>query len=380
MICGVAQSKLSAPDAGTAGLDSPYVSLMSERVSWLLRCGLPAALDRTPATILAVALLLLISLIATTGASQEVPSGAPSPQATFQVSSDLVLVDVVALDAKNGLPDNSLKRDDFAIFDNGHPVAIKTFDTGTAARPLALWFLVQCNMRGWEAEGSGLFAGQMSLFATALKDMQDTVAVAHWCDDGQSQLDLLPTSHVEQVATALDQVLTPVSEVKSHDRSGELALQRTLQQIIDTTRSLSPEPVPVVIFLYGDYSAMPKSEADHFVDELLETSAIVCGLRDRRSPRIRSLWIGGEQGAIANYISTQTGGTYLWVTPETYATGLGEILKQLHFRYEIGFKPEALDGKRHKLVVTLAGSAKAQHKGLSLRYRSAYVPIPHGSR
>jgi hypothetical protein len=353
---------------------------MSERVGWVLRCALPAALDRTPVATPALALLLLSSLFATNGATQEVPTGISSPQTTFKISSDLVLVDVVALDVKRGLPDNSLKRDDFAISDNGHPVSIKTFDTGTAARPLALWFVVQCNMRGWEAEGSGLFAGQMSLFAPALKEMQDTVAVAHWCDDGQSQLDLLPTSHVEQAATAIEQVLTPVNEVKSHDRSGELALQKTLQQIIDTTRSLSPEPVPVVIFLYGDYSAMPKSEADHFVDELLETSAIVCGLRDRRSPRIRSLWIGGEQGAIANYISIQTGGTYLWVTPETYATGLEEILKQLHSRYEIGFKPEALDGKRHKLQVTLTGSAKAQHRGLSLRYRSAYVPIRHDNR
>ena len=58
--------------------------------------------------------------------------------------------------------------------------------------------------------------------------------------------------------------------------------------------------MPVLIFLYGDYSGMPRSEADHFIDELLETSAVAYGFKDRRSPRI---WLLGEQGAVANYIA-----------------------------------------------------------------------------
>ena len=308
---------------------------------------------------------------------QEVPSvtqSSQSPEIKFHSSSNLVLVPVVAL--KNGLPDKTFKRDDFQVFDDGRPVSIKTFDSGAqfSTRPLALWFVVQCNMQGWEREGSGLFARQINLFKPALKDVdkQDRVAVAHWCDNGQSKLDLLPTSNVEQAIAVLEEVLAPTLHPDGHDRPGELALQKTLQLIIDATRSLVPEPVPVLIFLYGDYSGMPRSEADHFVDELLETSAVAYGLKDRRSPRI---WLLGEQGAVANYIATETGGEYLRVTPETYATGLGEILQQLHGRYELGFKPETLDGKRHKLTVKLADAVKKQHKGVRLRYRLAYVPI-----
>jgi hypothetical protein len=309
--------------------------------------------------------------------AQEAPSVTPPsrpPETTFHSSSNLVLIPVVAL--KNGLPDKTLKRDDFQVFDNGHPVSIKTFDTAAqfSTRPLVLWFVLQCNMQGWEREGSGLFAGQVNLFKPALKDVdkRDRVAVAHWCDNGQSQLDLLPTSNVEVVPTVLEQVLAPVSSPNDHGRIGELALQKTLQLIVDATRSLVPEPVPVVIFLYGDYSGMPRSEANHFIDELLETSAVAYGLKDRRSPRI---WLLGEQGAVANYIAAETGGEYLRVTPETYATGLGEILQQLHGRYELGFKPETLDSKRHKLNVKLADAVKNKHKGVRLRYRLAYVPI-----
>ena len=116
---------------------------------------------------------------------------------------------------------------------------------------------------------------------------------------------------------------------------------------------------------------MDRSEANHFIDELLETSAIAFGVRDRRSPHI--WFLIGEQKEVAHYIATETGGQYFEATPDTYSRALQEILLQLHFRYELGFKPEMLDGKRHELRVTLADAAKIQHREVRLRYRTAYV-------
>src|SRR5262245_43184881 len=233
----------------------------------------------------------VIALLLASSPAQEAPS--PSPQATFRTSSNLVLVPVVAL--KNGLPDKGLKREDFEVFDDGHPVSITTFDSGAqfSTRPLTIWFVVQCSMPDWRNEGSGLFQGQIDRFQPALNDLdkQDTVAVAHWCDDGQSNLDLLPTRSTDQLSSAIEQVLAHSISPNDHGRPGELALQKTLQLIIDATHSLVPEPAPVLIFLYGDYSGMPKSEADEFVDALLETSAVAYGLKDRRSPH---LWLLGE--------------------------------------------------------------------------------------
>lgn len=324
-----------------------------------------------PVAILAFALPLNVG-------AQEPP---PGPEITFRSSSDLVLVNVIARNAKNGLPDETLKRDDFRLFDNDRPVTIQTFDTGTQSRPLALWFVVLCNMQGYEKQGSGLFQGQIHLLTPALKDLgkQDTLGVAHWCDDGQSKLDWLPTRNIEQAGDTLEQTLAPRSNTKDHGRPGELALQKTMQLIVDATRSSQPEPLPVLVFLYDDWSGMPKHEADEFINKLLETSAVAFGLKDRRSS---NMWfpVPGEQKEVAHYIAAQTGGEYLSVTPETYATGLEEILRQLHFRYELGFKPETLDGKRHRLRVELAGSAKNQHRGVRLRYRAAYVPIARDSR
>jgi hypothetical protein len=307
---------------------------------------------------------------------------AQQSKTTFRSSSNLVLVDVVAVNAKNGLPDDALHRDDFQMFDDGQPASIATFDRGAQTRPLALWFVVLCNMRGYEKQGSGLFAGHVGLLQPALTSLnkQDTVAVAHWCDDGQSKVDLLPTNNVEQSTAALEQALTPRPDSDDHDRAGELALQSTLQLIVDATQPLVPERVPVVIFLYGDHSGMPRSEADHFIDELLQTSAIAYGLKDRRSPQLgrRESLLWGEQAAVANYIATQTGGQYFREDPESYSTGLEEILQQLHFRYELGFKPATLDGKRHSLRVELTDAVKNQRKGVRLRYRAAYVATSQG--
>jgi hypothetical protein len=52
------------------------------------------------------------------------------------------------------------------------------------------------------------------------------------------------------------------------------------------------------------------------------------------------------------------------------------ILLQLHFRYELGFIPPAIDGKHHNLRVELTKEAKDNHKGVRLRYRPEYIPVP----
>jgi hypothetical protein len=284
-----------------------------------------------------------------------------------------VVVNAVALKAGTSAPDDTLGREDFQVFDNGRRVQIKTFDKGGAARPLAVWLLVQCSMPGWAKEGSGIFADKLSLLRPALSHLtrQDSVGVAHWCDNGDSAVDLRQTRDVDAAVSRLREVLTPVVTVDSHTRSGELALQSAVQKIVDCTRSLSAERVPVVIFLYDDYSAMPKGEADGFVDALLKTSTTVYGVKDGGAPRAWGM--GTEKGSIAGYFANRTGGHYISADPETYCDGLQRIIDEVHLRYELGFTPETLDGKRHAIRVALSDAGKQRHKHLTIRYRTGYV-------
>jgi hypothetical protein len=305
----------------------------------------------------------------------------PQPETTFKVRSSLVLIDVITRDGKNGLPVRDLTKEDFQVFDNGHPVPIDTFDTGTHfdTRSVTLWLVVICNEQGNEARGSGLFHGRAALLRPALDqlDSKDRVGVAHWCDNGDVGLDLPPTDDRNPATKKIEEVLEPIpffTTVPSASRVGELSAQKMIRLIIQDAHHRSPQPLPVVVFLHGDYTGMPKQELDLLVDDFLETSGIVFGIRDSSSPLVPDLLY--EQGSIFHYMAAQTGGEYLSVPPARYADALESIIVQLHFRYVLGFKPLALDGKRHKLTVKLTNRGGAERKSVRIRYRPEYIPIP----
>jgi hypothetical protein len=76
-----------------------------------------------------------------------------------------------------------------------------------------------------------------------------------------------------------------------------------------------------------------------------------------------------------HYMAKHTGGQYYSAPPPGYAAALDAVLTQLHFRYELGFIPPAVDGKRHELRVELTREAKEKHKRLRLRFHPEYIPV-----
>ena len=83
-----------------------------------------------PSAILLLLLSLQVSFFTLPAVAQKGAPVSHSPEITLHSSSNLVLVDVIARNAKSGLPDKTLTRDDFRIFDKGQPVSIKTFYSG----------------------------------------------------------------------------------------------------------------------------------------------------------------------------------------------------------------------------------------------------------
>src|SRR5215831_13440373 len=231
-----------------------------------------------------------------------------------------VLNSSISRDPKSGLPVRDFGKEDFRVFDNRREIRITTFDAGVQydTRPITLWLVVICNEGGLPKFGASVeFRGQESLFRPALNHLQthDGVGVADCCDNGDTRL----------------------------------------------------------VLLHGDHTGQPRRELDQLVDDFLETSGIVFGIRDYRSPELH--FIIGEQAKIMHFMAEHTGGQYFSAPPSKYEGALYTILMQLHFRYELGFIPPAIDGKRHKLRVELTKEAKAEHKGLRLRYRPEYIPV-----
>ncbi len=329
------------------------------------------------------------------------PSQEPSasPPVTVPADSDLpvirsqthlVLLDVIAHNSKTGLPANKLRRESFQVFDDQHEVPVTTFDSGAgfSTRPVALWLVVICNeprksKYGYHAElASGRFAGKEALFRPALEDLdkRDRVGVAHWCDNGEAQLDLAPTEAKDAAIAKLAEVLKPdSSRVYSEDlnRTGELSLQRLMRLIVEDAHQRNPQPLPAVVFLHSDHTGMPDEELERVAGALLETSGIVFGIKDDNVKEpFKGHFTNREQAAVLHYLSDATGGQYFSAPPELYATALQSVLLQLHFRYELGFKPPALDRKMHKLEVRLVGVTNEKHDPIQLTYRYAYIAKP----
>ena len=309
------------------------------------------------------------------------PPIATAQVATIRAQSSLVLVDVFSKDRKSGLPVRDFKKGDFRLFDNRHEVRIATFDAGAQydTRPITLWLVVICNENGLPKFGaSAEFLGQESLFRPALNHLErhDSVGVAHWCDNGDTQLDLLPTDDRDKAILELADTLKPIpfeGGTSASDEAGEQAFRKLIRMIIRDAYQRNPRPLPVIVFLHGDHTGQPHGELNKLVGDFLETSGIAFGIRDSRSPNLR--FIIGEQAKIMHYMAKHTGGEYFSVPPSGYEKAMDAILMQLHFRYELGFIPSTIDGKRHELRVELTKQAKAEHKGLRLRYRPEYIPV-----
>jgi hypothetical protein len=332
--------------------------------------------------------VILMSLTWARGSGTSPSAASPQEQSgsapVFRAASRLVLVDVLAPDPTTGLPLSTLKLEDFRVLDNGHQVPITTFDSGAKfnTRPLGLWLVVICNEQNKGPSGefaSGWFSGKEAAFRPALNDLakDDRVGVAHWCDEGTAELDLRPTQDRNAAIDKLQEVLRPISYAAPPEakmRVGELTLQRLIRLIIDDAHQSNPQPLPVLLFLHSDHTGMPVDEVNLLVDELLETSGIAFGIKNADVKEYPRGHFFGERGAVLHYLAAETGGQYFSVQAESYASTLQTILQQLHFRYELGFKPPVVDGKRHRLKVEFIGEAKKRYKAVRLRYRPEYIP------
>lgn len=155
---------------------------------------------------------------------------------------------------------------------------------------------------------------------------------------------------------------------------GEDSFRRMIRLVIQDAHRRNPQPLPVIVFLYGGRGAQPQFELDDLVGDILETSGIVFGIKDEDQSNISPVG-RGERGHLVHYIAEQTGGQYFSARPEGYAAALEAILLQLHFRYQLGFIPPSIDGKHHEIDVRLSNQARARHKGMRLRFRTEYIPL-----
>jgi len=295
---------------------------------------------------------------------------------TSSASSTMMFAEVIAQQG-HGLPLRQLTKEDFRLYNDRHEAQVAWFRSGARfeARPIALWLTVLCN-EGGKFAGSREFSGKEALFRPALDqlDKRDTVGVAHWCDNGDAQLDLLPTKDRDQAISVLQKTIQPISfnmGANSH-LVGEEAFERAVRLILRDSRERDTQALPVIVFLYGGSGSHQKDNLDFLIDDISTNLAIVFGIQDEVD--LTNLTErNGQQGHFINYMIEQSGGQYLTTTPKGYAAALVMILMQLHFRYELGFEPGKVGQGRHEIKVELTKEASERYKGARLRYCAEFV-------
>ena len=198
--------------------------------------------------VLGAALPLAISFLATQNQTPNSLKDRPIRTVIYLETFNLTV-----RDQETGKPIEDLGYEDFQVFDNGHPVEVRTFESGRSPdpSPLTIWFVASCPEQKGVESGSQFGAGKGSLFGPVLENLNSgySMGVAHWCGNGDAEIDLAPTQKQDEPLAAIDAVFHRVP-VKPDKNVGKLALQRTLDLVVDSTRIENQFALPVIVLLY----------------------------------------------------------------------------------------------------------------------------------
>jgi hypothetical protein len=266
-----------------------------------------------------------------------------------------------------------LKLEDFRVYDNRKELQLASF-AQRDNRPITLWIVVQCP-QGYPPEWHSEFMrGDTKYLRPALAhlDAHDVIGVAHWCDNGKNAIDFAPAHDADAALATLDQVLS-ANMNHGQNRTGEHAMQETIEMVLNPTHQATPERVPVLLFLYGDHCEAYGWETDKVIENLMNASAIVFGINNGKwkfDPEVS--FRANQVKFLVHYYSQETGGdVYSTPDPKGYTAALDYILTQVHMRYTLGFNPAA-DGKKHGVKVELTKEAQHRYRDVRVRYRKTY--------
>jgi hypothetical protein len=335
--------------------------------------------------VLLAAFVLVPASLFLLGQTNQAPEQQPELP-TFRAESRLVLVDVVPEYERKDLHTKALltdlKREDFRVFDNGKEVPISTFDAGMthSTRPIALWLIVQCPQAGQASDWhSDFMKDKMELLKPAFEHLgpNDVVGVAHWCDNGDAKIDLLPAHDADAALKAVETILHQKGLSSGDNRSGELAMQKMIRMTVENVHGATPDRLPVLLFFYGDHAGTDSIEADEIIKYVLETSGVVFGIGNGGwAYHPDMMFTNGQTGWLVHYYGHETGGQYyIAPNPKFYAAVFNYILVQMDLRYTLGFKPAVADGKKHIIKVELTKEAEKRYSGVQLHFREAYIPV-----
>jgi Ca-activated chloride channel family protein len=290
--------------------------------------------NRTTTSTLIAALLLAVSL---------------HGQQKFKSATNTVALYATVTDAdKRLVPD--LVEEDFEIYDNGKLQATTSFDN----KPLPITVVVMLDSSGSMTLALDMVKRAAEQFLLRMLP-EDQGMVGAFNDKIQFLPDYFTSSREELV-----------SKLKDLDFGNPTRLYDAVNQSMDRLNGITGRKV-VLVFTDGDDNASKVNAGDMTTRALGEDVMIYSvGLENEFLNGGRKVRTSPDRGL--RKLSDETGGGFFLLkkTDELGPT-FTRVAQELHSQYVLGFSPQLLDGKVHKLEL------RVKKPAMTARARKSYV-------
>jgi Ca-activated chloride channel family protein len=276
------------------------------------------------------------------------PMGAQ--QGKFKVSTNTVALYATVMDAdKRLVPD--LVEEDFEVYDNGKLQAITSFDN----KPLPITVVVMLDSSGSMTLALDLVKAAAEQFLLRMMP-EDQGMVGAFNDKIQFIPDAFTGSRDELIRS-----------LKNLDFGYPTRLYDAVNESMSQLKGIPGRKV-VLVFTDGDDNASKVGSGD--VTDRARTDDVMI-----YSVGLENVYFNGQQKVRSSpdrglkRMSEETGGGFFLLkkTDELGAT-FTRVAQELHSQYVLGFTPQTLDGKIHKIDVKIK-----QKPSMAARARKSYV-------
>ena len=274
---------------------------------------------------------------------------AQDQQKPFRVTTNSVAIYATVTDAEKRLvPDLAL--DDFEIYDNGKLQTVMSFDN----KPLPITVVVMLDT-----------SGSMTLALDLVKSAAEQFLIRMMPED-QGMVGSFNDKiefHPEGFTNSRDELVRSLKEL---DFGYPTRLYDAVNQSMAQLKGIPGRRV-VLVFTDGDDNASKIGSGDVTDRGRLEDVMVYSiGLENEYFDGARKVRSSPDRGL--RRLSEETGGGFFLLkkTDELTST-FTRIAQELHSQYVLGFTPQNLDGKIHKLEVRL------KKPGMNARARKSYV-------
>ena len=278
-----------------------------------------------------------------------VPMRAQDQQKPFKVSTNQVAIYATVTDAEKRLvPD--LVLDDFEIYDNGKLQTVLSFDN----KPLPITVVVMLDTSGSMTLALDLVKSAAEQFLLRLMP-EDQGMVGAFNDKIEF--------HPEGFTNSRDELVRSLKEL---DFGYPTRLYDAVNQSMAQLKGIPGRRV-VLVFTDGDDNASKVGSGDVTDRGRLEDVMVYSiGLENEYFDGARKVRSSPDRGL--RKLSEETGGGFFLLkkTDELTST-FTRVAQELHSQYVLGFTPQSLDGKIHKLEV------RVKKPGMNARARKSYV-------